>query len=268
MLDRTQRQSRGINDVVVELTSQALVQSFNTWAFKRQQPSSLELLLSCARAAVSRQTPLEFILYWGKGQRSGLAEPDTECLSYLFSMTKRIEAVYAPGAQLTLLFTDTHARLNRHSVSSTEQYFHEVGAAARDFGFSFRRLSDVVAFAPRSLDEPKSICPPEETLAQLARCAAKWYLGDEIPEEAASTYFAMNMREKRAVERTFPRSIFTTFNGGQFRILFPDNMPIFYMYSLRKGCAVKPWFSTTNESNDKDILALRSSPVNVHAKIF
>ena len=50
------------------------------------------------------------------------------------------------------------------------------------------------------------------------------------------------MIEKRAVERAFPDSIFITFNGSEFRGLFPPNLPIFYMYSLRKGISIKPWF--------------------------
>jgi hypothetical protein len=52
----------------------------------------------------------------------------------------------------------------------------------------------------------------------------------------------MNMTEKRAVEHAFPRSIFVTFNGSEFRRLFPERLPIFYMYSLRRGISVKPWF--------------------------
>ena len=52
----------------------------------------------------------------------------------------------------------------------------------------------------------------------------------------------MNMVEKRAVQFAFPRSIFVTFNGSEYRSLFPDRMPIFYMYSLRRGTGVKPWF--------------------------
>jgi hypothetical protein len=73
-------------------------------------------------------------------------------------------------------------------------------------------------------------------------CAAKWYRGDRAPEEAAVTYFRMNMVEKRAVEVAFPRSIFVTFNGSEFRCLFPERLPIFYMYSLRRGVSIKPWF--------------------------
>jgi hypothetical protein len=52
----------------------------------------------------------------------------------------------------------------------------------------------------------------------------------------------LNMIEKQAVEAAFPDAIFITFNGSEFRSLFPDRMPIFYMYSVRRGVAVKPWF--------------------------
>ena len=50
------------------------------------------------------------------------------------------------------------------------------------------------------------------------------------------------MVEKRAVELAFPNSIFVTFSPSEFRYLFPDTLPIFYMYSLRRGTGVKPWF--------------------------
>ena len=52
----------------------------------------------------------------------------------------------------------------------------------------------------------------------------------------------MNLIEQRVVERAFPGSIFVTFNGSDLRSLFPTQLPIFYMYSLRRGVAVKPWF--------------------------
>jgi hypothetical protein len=52
----------------------------------------------------------------------------------------------------------------------------------------------------------------------------------------------MNMIEKRAVELAFPRAIFITFSGSHLRCLFPARLPIFYMYSMRRGTSVKPWF--------------------------
>ena len=44
------------------------------------------------------------------------------------------------------------------------------------------------------------------------------------------------------MEREFPRSIFVTFNGSQLKSLFPEGLPIFYMFSLRHGISDKPWF--------------------------
>jgi hypothetical protein len=52
----------------------------------------------------------------------------------------------------------------------------------------------------------------------------------------------MNMAEKRAVEFAFPHSIFITFNGSELRRLLPEGLPIFFMYSLRRGFSTKPWF--------------------------
>ena len=51
-------------------SAQKVVQTFNTWAFKREQPSDLALLESVAARAIERGSPLEFVLYWGKGPRS------------------------------------------------------------------------------------------------------------------------------------------------------------------------------------------------------
>jgi hypothetical protein len=87
------------------------------------------------------------------------------------------------------------------------------------------------------LDEPS---PDDDILKRLATSAAKWYHGDESPERAALIYYRLNMIEKRAVEIAFPQSIFITFNGAKLRCLFPKQLPIFYMYSPRRGVSVKP----------------------------
>ena len=58
--------------------------------------------------------------------------------------------------------------------------------------------------------------------------------------------------DRRAVELAFPTSIFMTFNGSKARWLFPEHMPIFYMYSLRRGFSVKPWFLPAAETGDSE----------------
>ena len=70
----------------------------------------------------------------------------------------------------------------------------------------------------------------------------RWYRGEGSPEEGARRYYDMNMVEKQVIELFFPSSIFATFNGREHRDLFPDKLPIFFMYSLKRGTSVKPWF--------------------------
>src|SRR5262245_53092365 len=79
-------------------TVKKVVQSFNTWAFKREQPSDPDLLTRFVARAMARQEPLSFVLYWGKGPRSGIDQPDIQCLDYLAHFAARIKAVYPKGA--------------------------------------------------------------------------------------------------------------------------------------------------------------------------
>src|SRR5262245_1640484 len=200
-------------------------------------------MLEIISEAVERGKPVPFVLYWGKGPRCRLDEPDATCLDYLAALARRVRGNYPPGAAMTLIFTDTHAELNGHSKQSAAEYFEAVATVARTRDFATCRLGELVRAANgMAIQMPPDSPLPEDTLRRLAVSAAKWYRGDAAPEQAALAYYRMNMVEKRAVEIAFPRSIFVTFNGSEFRCLFPERLPIFYMYSLRRGVSVKPWF--------------------------
>lgn len=219
-----------------------VLQSFNTWAFKREQPSDVALLKSQVSAAVIRHSPVPFVLYWGKGPRSTIAQPDIQCLNYLASMSQRIAAAYAPGAHFTLVCTDTHALHNGHSPHSIQQYFSAIAKTAAEHGFSSCRLGSLSPMSALVELAPVASQLPSESLQRLISAAERWYRGDQSVEQGALRYYRMNLVEKSAIERAFPDSIFITFNGSAYRILFPESLPIFYMYSLKRGVAVKPWF--------------------------
>lgn len=226
----------------IDRAARTVVAAFNTWAYKREQPSDLDLLHRTVATRVAADLPISFVLYWGKGRRRHIAAPDLQCLDFITGFAARIGDVYAPGARLTLLLTDTHATLNDHHPSAIDCYFAEIAAAATKRRLETRRLSDVVATLPRS-DYPSDVeGVPEGMRAQLVVCAEKWYGGPGDAETGAARYLAMNMVEKAAVEREYPQSVFVTFNGRDYRMLFPDHLPIVYMYSIKKGTAVKPWF--------------------------
>jgi hypothetical protein len=219
-----------------------VLQTFNTWAFKREQPTNPDLMRPFVANAITQGRPIPFVLYWGKGPRRRIAEPDLQCLDYLSELAARVATAYQHGAAVTLIFTDTHARLNGHCTVSMREYFEAIEAVAQERGFSTCRLSDLTQDVEGVATGEPEAQVPQEVLHRLADCAAKWYRGGGSAEDGALKYYQMNMIEKRAVEIAFPRSIFVTFNGSEFSALFPDRLPVFHMYSLKRGVSVKPWF--------------------------
>jgi hypothetical protein len=221
-----------------------VLRSFNTWAFKREQPSNSDLMLQIITESISRHEPVPFVLYWGKGPRDRIGAADVHCLDYLQTLAGRVGLVYEPGAALVLIFTDTHALLNGHSQQSISRYFESIAQEAGTRHFQTSWLSQLIAAhrqADTKVDFP-ACDVPDEILARLTASAKKWYHGKGTFEEGARRYFGLNMVERKTIEVAFPRSIFITFNGSELRPLFPDHLPIFYMYSLRRGTSVKPWF--------------------------
>ncbi len=255
----TGRPTRASKHGPARVSADKIVQAFNTWAFKREQPDTPELLTRAVARHLELARPLSFVLYWGKGPRDAIGAPDLSCLGYLEALRERVRGVYQPGASFKLIFTDTHAGLNGHSVSRMNDYFGAVEIAARERGFKACRLGELVRAARAAGISPDdSAAMTEETQARLRGCAAKWFRGEGSAEQAAAAYYEMNMMEKRAVEYAFPNSIFVTFNGSEYRDLFPAQMPIFYMYSVRRGVAVKPWFMPDGAGTEG--VALSHSP--------
>ncbi|MCB1527253.1 MAG: hypothetical protein KDJ45_06085 [Hyphomicrobiaceae bacterium] len=224
----------------------SVINSFNTWAFKRDQPTEPELLAQTVAARIAADLPLSFVLYWGKGPRSRIAPPDIACLDYLAEMGKRIKAVHPPGALFHLCQTDTHARLNGHSEAAITSYFADITRAARERGMRTELLSTLVENLKNSgdtvPDNDDNSQDDAAMIASLEKSAQRWYRGDGDASQGARTYLAMNRIESRAVAHNHRGAIFVTFNGRRYRDLFPANMPVFFMYSLKRGTAVKPWF--------------------------
>jgi len=234
------------------VTPEQILKAFNTRAFKREKPDNSELMIQLIAQAHARRAPISFVMYWGKGLRPALAAPEFACLDFLEAMTSRIADIYEPGADFTLVFTDTHAVLNGHSQASIHSYFQDLVLATRCRRFNICLLSSLVdSTGLRSAPTREPHVPPADVLAELRTSAAKWFKGEGSVEEGAIRYFQANMLERKVMERAFPRSIFVTFNGSRLRSLFPETLPIFYMFSLRHGVCDKPWFLPPDETGWK-----------------
>ena len=233
--------------------------SFNTWAFKREQPDNPQLMLRLIGDAIAVDAPISFVLYWGKGPRCRIGQPDIACLDYVAALARRVGEAYEPGAAIKLILTDTHAELNGHSAATIRSYFNDIADAARERGFDTCWLGDITRAAGAAAVVATDQVAPE-TLSRLATSAKKWYRGQGTHEDGALKYFRMNMVERRAVEIAFPRAIFVTFNGSELRELFPERLPIFHMYSLRRGVAIKPWFLPVDVTPCSDTLCHCAQP--------
>ena len=222
-----------------------VLRSFNTWAFKREQPTEPELLAQVVALRLWQEAPISFVLYWGKGPRARIADPDRLCLKYLDQMGKRIASAYEPGAQFHLCLTDTHARLNGHPERDIDTYFGDIAEEAGRHGMKSVRLAQLVANTSAH-PQPRADAANDAMMASLEKCAARWYRGGSNVRDGARTYLEMNAVESAAVAAHYRDTIFLTFNGRAYRGLFPTSMPVFYMYSLKRGTAVKPWFMDEN----------------------
>jgi hypothetical protein len=222
-------------------------------------------MLEVISRAVAAKEPVPFVMYWGKGLRPLLAAPEHSCLDFLASMLHRVANVYRPGAKMSLVFTDTHASLNGHSRESIESYFADFTAAATSRGFEVGKLSSLMTAADRAAFveiSRSSERPPDELMASLAVSAGKWFKGEGTCEEGALRYYRANMVERRVIGAKFRDTIFVTFNGSSLRSMFPDNLPIFYMYSVRHGISDKPWFlppdfSVTSRHSNENVELLQ-----------
>lgn len=219
------------------------MKAFNTRAFKREKPDNPDLMLGIIQEALTKGAPVPFVVYWGKGPRPFFGTPELNCLDYMNSMMERIRQVYPAGVDVTLIFTDTHAALNGHKPETITSYFGELTTNAAARGFKTRLLSDLIAEIdlPLQADAAQAVVP-SYLMTTLRDCAAKWFRGEGTVEEGATRYYQANMIERKVVELIYPRCIFVSFNGSEMRDIFPEHLPVFYMFSIRHGISDKPWF--------------------------
>ncbi len=130
----TFKEQHAVN-AAIEAQAEKVLRAFNTWSFKREQPSDPQLMLRVIADAIAAKAAIPFVLYWGKGPRHESGVYEIQCLEFLAALAARIKNVYAPGATIKLILTDTHAELNGHSRANIQQYFDDVTAIAEQRGF-------------------------------------------------------------------------------------------------------------------------------------
>ncbi|MEO8637484.1 MAG: asparagine synthase (glutamine-hydrolyzing) [Candidatus Taylorbacteria bacterium] len=219
-----------------------ILKSFDTWKFKREQPKTLAKLLETILLAVRSKKPIQFVMYWGKGERDKVGEKEKKAISYLEKMLKGIQEKYPTGSKITFILTDTHAELNGYTKLQIDQYFDSVIQLAKQVGFATVRLSTLASFDEKDLMKKKDGIKINNDLLGILIESSEKHCKRYDPDTGAKLYYLQNQIEKKEIEKNFSDTIFLTYNGNEFDEILPNGLPIFYMHSLDRGTSIKPWF--------------------------
>lgn len=226
--------------------SEKILERFNTHRFKREQPHTKEALLGAIEYFVGLGKPIEFVMYWGKGDRDSIAGPEKEAIGLLLEMKNEIQSAYKKGAHITFIFTDTHAQLNGYALQGISSYYESLADCAGQSGITLEKMSSITPFYEKLLEEQVATVELSSDFAAILAAASEKHYKNSHSEFGAKMYYLQNQLERIAIEDKYPKSIFLTYNNSDWNPILPNKLPIFYMHSLRKGIGIKPWFAEKN----------------------
>lgn len=220
-----------------------ILQTFNTWQYKREQPSSLEMVAEVIKNNIAQKNPIKFVMYWGKGKKETSNDKEEKALTYLYKMLSKVESIYPVGFNLVIVFTDTHARLNGYTEKEIKRYYDSVKKLSSKYNFNFLYLSELVEYKEEVLlEKVEDIKIHPKLMDSLINSSKKHFKKEKDFVLGAKLYYLQNQIEKKVIDETFSDSIFLTYNSNELDGILPEQIPIFYMYSLKKGTSIKPWF--------------------------
>ncbi|MFA7380843.1 MAG: hypothetical protein WC150_10290 [Bacteroidia bacterium] len=223
---------------------------------------------------------IRFISYWGASDKKYPDKYDFDALLNLFGFLRVIEKHYKLDAQLTLIFTDTHAMLNGYKPEDYKSYFKGIRNVVNEFNYTHVLMSEVLMPFAKShhlkdmnalinaiINENGSHNIPEflkgrESFELLKKSAGKHsyrYSNNQIfgdlrfnsTDESAYAYITMNQIEKQYVEKNFFQNVFLTYTSDEEKELIAPDLPSLQIYSFRKGIRSRPWFSNFNKEEQK-----------------
>jgi asparagine synthase (glutamine-hydrolysing) len=224
--------------------AQKVLDSFNTWKFKKEQPNTEEKLIESILQNIRKKQPIKFVMYWGKGDREYVSDIDLMAIERLLDFKSFIKKEYPKGVELTFIFTDNHAKLNGYSSEGATAYFNSVRKEVEKHGIKNILLSELVEYNEDKISkDADNVLINDDLLNNLVKSSERHY---KHPENnylvGAKIYYLQNQFERKAVEQKFGDNIFLTYNGNEVDGILPTKLPVFYMYSYRKGFSEKPWF--------------------------
>ncbi|HLD21645.1 MAG TPA: asparagine synthase C-terminal domain-containing protein, partial [Patescibacteria group bacterium] len=223
--------------------AKTILDTFNTRKYKREQPNTEEKINELILKQIIENKPISFVMYWGKGDRNSISDIENIALQYVNDMLKPIQQIYNPGIQLILVFTDTHAELNGYSTVAIQEYFNSVRTLVAKYNFiEIILMSELVPYEEETLLQVAHKIADTDIPDVFYSSSEKHFQKNNDIQLGAKLYYLQNQLEKNSIEQHFADCIFMTYNSSTWDSIHPARLPIFYMYSLKRGTSIKPWF--------------------------
>lgn len=223
-----------------------------SWKYRRNKIFDETAILKRIRQKTANAQPLLFLKYWGAGNRDRVNQYDLDALSLLADIIAQINALYFYGAKLTLLFTDTHTKINRKDKDRVTGYFAGIKNILDTLAIDCEVIHTSTLWQNQlTMDRVKAFVRTEEfvhvwnedeNLKDLLISQAKKHAHDVDKRKIAMRYFGACLLEKKIYTDAFGDHVFLTYDHRRSDILLPD-LPKIHLYSYKQKVSEKPWFT-------------------------
>ena len=242
--------------------SQAVVSKLSSNKYSRAKTPDQLPIVGIVQRALELRAPICFAGFWGAANRDFMADVDDKALLRLREIRRLTnDALQHDLAQVRLIFTDVHGRVNRIDEATMAGYFGQVERSARALGFRCQYLSEIWQQGGLSLKEALERQNHPEFLdlwdasplqAGLIKQATKRAGGDRQRAVGyAQRYLLASMAEQSLLAKVLAGEIFFSYNDIRYRCMLPG-LPTFYWYPIRQGDTTRPWFATVDELSAPD----------------
>ncbi len=226
-----------------------VIEKINSREYRRDFPFLEDVLEKNIIKSLNNKTPLEFVGFWGAGEKEAIDNHDKNALRYFKSYIENIKSVFAPEIKITWILSDAHAKNNGYAEEKYTKYLEQIKVALEEAGFQVIYLSQLwEKWNLKEQDIQESLEKQEKNwwskvaiAAQLEKQAQKRFKMDDFVF-GAQKYYIMRKLEKPHLEKEFKDCVFFSFNDGQTQSLLPK-LPSIYLYSENRGISDVPWFN-------------------------
>lgn len=235
--------NRHINSACAELNRSSLLRA--KLGISSKFSTRLRECIICAE-------PLKIILYWGAYSKSTIDECELGLIEYIDRISKIIVTESGVEVDVSVILTDTHAKLNGAQEDTIKLYYETVTDTLHRIGWETHYLSKVAPEPPYISSLQEKLPPQYERALNLLIQDATLLHDLSHAESLAWQYLQLNIFEAAQVSRHWPRACFLHTGIPELAFMLPS-LPMLYGFTSTKRDARKPWFSDVERTDQKTV---------------